>query len=279
MATEKAPAYQWYVKDFRSSLATRRMSFAERGVYREMLDEQWERRVLPDSPEEVADLIAMTDAQHAEVLAAWDVVRRKFVVVSGGIQNLRLEQCRREYKALKREKSAAGRASVEARRQAYGTAQPTPNTRRTDVEQPPNTPRTGGGTPPEPASALATAPASALASATAVAAVPRGVGRQPPLWRFRRFAIFRWQVEELIALVGDVEAFGPFDEWFEALDARAVAAAMVIPDPWEFVKTETLAEAHRRGLAVAVVAPTATLGKQSTRLAGALASIKAGATS
>ena len=42
MALEDAPAYQWYVKDWRSSASTMRMSFAQRGVYREMLDQQWE---------------------------------------------------------------------------------------------------------------------------------------------------------------------------------------------------------------------------------------------
>jgi hypothetical protein len=87
------------------------MSFSQKGVYLEMMLEQWDRRNLPDSAEEVADAIATTDAQVAEVLAAWDVVRRKFVSSQSmptRIYNAALERTRRDQNDYKRAKQVAG---------------------------------------------------------------------------------------------------------------------------------------------------------------------------
>lgn len=105
------PAYQRYVNDWRSSRATMRMSFAERGVYTEMIDQQWLDGSLPDDPEAVADLLAITLEQRAEVLAAWEVVRRKFVEDEkrpGRIYNVKLEKLRRERLQFIRTKQTAG---------------------------------------------------------------------------------------------------------------------------------------------------------------------------
>lgn len=126
MPAEKSPAYQWYVKDWRSSRATQRMSFAEKGVYREMLDEQWERGALPDDPKEVAALIATTAEQEAEVLSAWQTVRRKFITVDDGIINERLEAVRLEKRRYRKTARKGGLARAQqAQRTAAGTFQPT----------------------------------------------------------------------------------------------------------------------------------------------------------
>lgn len=97
---EQAPAFQFYVKEWRSSRAVMRMTFAERGMYLEMLFEQWESYTLPDSPDECSELIGGT---LDEWRAAWPTLRRKFVSdVPGRIYNARLEKVRHERRAYEK---------------------------------------------------------------------------------------------------------------------------------------------------------------------------------
>lgn len=125
--TEQAPAFQFYVKEWRSSRAVMRMSFAERGMYLEMLLEQWEKFTLPDSPDECADLIGGT---IEEWRLAWTTLRRKFVIDdSGRLYNIRLENVRRERSRFARKMQRVSRAGGQARartgkRGKYGTYLP-----------------------------------------------------------------------------------------------------------------------------------------------------------
>lgn len=116
---ETAPAFQFYVREWRSSRAVLRMSFAERGMYLEMLLEQWEKKSLPDNPDECAELIGGTPEEWR---AAWPTLRRKFVTdLAGRIYNVRLERVREElyrFKAIAQESGTRGgkkRASSAAR--------------------------------------------------------------------------------------------------------------------------------------------------------------------
>ncbi|HEX7766726.1 MAG TPA: hypothetical protein VF443_08425, partial [Nitrospira sp.] len=70
-ARESLPGFIFDVQAWRGSNAIKRMSMAERGVYLEMLFEQWDKRILADDPQAVAEAIATTPEQIAEVLAAW----------------------------------------------------------------------------------------------------------------------------------------------------------------------------------------------------------------
>lgn len=166
MAAEQSPAYQWYVKDWRSSRATQRMSFTERGVYREMLDQQWEDMTLPDDAQAVADLIAMTEAQVAEVFAAWPVVRRKFATVEGEpgrIVNLRLERIRTALKRFVKGAKKGGKTrAAQAARDARGAFQATSS--RSSSRAPADHP---GDSPGESQATSSTATAIATAIATA----------------------------------------------------------------------------------------------------------------
>ena len=99
------------VKAWRGSRAVQRMTMAERGVFFEMLCEQWEKRDMPDNAQEVAEAISCTDAQVAEVLAAWPVVRRKFLAARGDdtrIYNETLERTRQKQKENRRKRIDAG---------------------------------------------------------------------------------------------------------------------------------------------------------------------------
>lgn len=113
-------AFLFNVEEFFGSVPSQRMSFSEKGVYLVMLFQQWRSKEhsLPDSAAEVAELIAITPAQAAEIDAAWEVVRRKFVTskhTSGRIYNVKLEETRRKQRAKRKERSETGREGGKAR--------------------------------------------------------------------------------------------------------------------------------------------------------------------
>lgn len=103
MATEPAPAFQFYVQEWRSSRAVQRMTFAQRGMYFEMLLEQWEHYSLPDDPGAVATLCGGTVEEWAD---AWFILRPRFMDrrpqrPDGRIVNARLEKYRRSLRRFK----------------------------------------------------------------------------------------------------------------------------------------------------------------------------------
>jgi len=79
-----------------------------------------------------------------------------------------------------------------------------------------------------------------------------GGRKERPQFQNRRFAVHRWQVDELISMLGaQVEAFD-LDEWLmTGAAARADEEVAIIPNWWEWLKAETLHEARRRGLPLA----------------------------
>ncbi len=101
------------------SIAAQRMSFAEKGVYLSMLFQQWRdpERSLPDDPQAVADLIAVSSSQAAEVLAAWPIVRLKFAPLKrlpGRIANRTMERVRRTQLRNFRKRTEASRLAGKA---------------------------------------------------------------------------------------------------------------------------------------------------------------------
>jgi hypothetical protein len=110
-------AFLFYFERWRGSKRVQRLSFAERGMFLEMMIEQWLRGDLPDNPEAVADAIALTESQVAEVKAAWPRLRQMYVSVEKAesrIQNLSLEQVRRERRAWLRKQQTLGRIGGKA---------------------------------------------------------------------------------------------------------------------------------------------------------------------
>lgn len=116
--TRPSSGYFFDVKEWNGSRAVQRMSFSEQGVYKAMLNYQWEKRSLPDDPQAVADLIASTPSQVEEVIAAWPNVRRKFVSSKGRsatIYNVKLERVRRLQRENRRNRQHAGREGGKAK--------------------------------------------------------------------------------------------------------------------------------------------------------------------
>lgn len=85
------------------------------------------------------------------------------------------------------------------------------------------------------------------------AATPTDARSKRPIFQCERFVVFEWQFADLRRLLGS--AFEDFDihQWFFDLSERADKAGLVVPqrDGGKWLQEQTLAEAQRRGLAVA----------------------------
>lgn len=87
----------WFPRDFASTTAL--WPLVARGVYRELLDLQWNMSsltqpgVLPDDEEALRGAIRVTASDWK---IAWPYVEPKFPLVAGGRQNERLEQHRQD---------------------------------------------------------------------------------------------------------------------------------------------------------------------------------------
>jgi hypothetical protein len=173
VAIELAPAFQFYVKEWRSSRAVQRMTYAQRGMYLEMLLEQWENLSVPDSPTECAALLGGTDE---EWIGAWPALRRNFVDLKksgrpaksvepgtvGRIVNLRLESGRKERKAhLKRSRNGGITRALTASRGNDGTYHPAGEPAGVQPEGQPEI-QVESSTPSSSPSASASASASAV---------------------------------------------------------------------------------------------------------------------
>lgn len=115
---ESLDGFLFNVEKFFGSVSCQRMSFTEKGVYLVMLFQEWRAGSVPDDAAATADLVAVTEKQVAEVLAAWPVVRRKFIVSTvdpGTIVNAALEDTRRKQRRYLRVRAEAGRLGGEAR--------------------------------------------------------------------------------------------------------------------------------------------------------------------
>jgi uncharacterized protein YdaU (DUF1376 family) len=96
----------WYPRDFAS--ATRGWPVTARGVYRELLDTQWDMASLPADPRELRALIGATPNEWK----AWVLIEPKFPIgADGRRRNRRLERHRQKAIELL-ERQRAGAAST-----------------------------------------------------------------------------------------------------------------------------------------------------------------------
>lgn len=58
--------YKWYPRDFAMSSTVRRMSYLAQGIYRALLDLQWEDGSVPTSMDEVAQILRLNEHEQAE---------------------------------------------------------------------------------------------------------------------------------------------------------------------------------------------------------------------
>lgn len=263
--TERPSGYIRDVAAWNGSRAVQRMNFSERGVYQAMLDEQWERRWLPDDPDLLADRIAITPEQRAEVLAAWPKVRTKFVAAESGlprIYNARLEKTRRTQRARFVLRQEAGRAAgkASAAKRLADKALPI-NESLTDVER--------SSTVLEKSSRE-----ESSSDQRREVLVPVTARSKRPIFTGQRLTVFEWQLDNCTKTLGPFTNDFDLHAWFGRLDGEAMRTAMVIPqrDNGAWLNARLLEECQRRGLPVAR-ADVPAAGKLTTRLGSALANI------
>lgn len=111
MAPEKAPAYQFYPRDYADDEAVKLMTYEQEGVYRRLLDHQWTHGGLPADVSHVALLVPKIS--KPKFLKLWPAIAEKFPIVNGRRVNPRMERQRADTDAFKRRKSDAGKAGAE----------------------------------------------------------------------------------------------------------------------------------------------------------------------
>lgn len=122
MPADKAPAYQWYPKDYDSDEAVKLMSYEQEGIYRRLLDHQALHGSIPAEPSEIAMLVPKVTLRR--FLAVWPRIAGKFALVDGRLVNGKLEKVKADTAAFKAGKQFAGKRSAELRLLMHGTAQP-----------------------------------------------------------------------------------------------------------------------------------------------------------
>jgi hypothetical protein len=98
--------YPWYVRDYRSSRKVQRMGYIARGLYRELLDEEFLEGSLPD------DIGALADICGCPVRVmerAWKELEPCFQQIDGRLVNEKLEEMRTEKDKIRVKRADAGR--------------------------------------------------------------------------------------------------------------------------------------------------------------------------
>ncbi len=107
------PWYPWFVSDWMSSGTARAMTLEQRGLYRELLDHQWNDGSLPNDEQQLQRL---GNATPAEWKRSWPVVRQKFVERDDGrLVNARLERVRQQQTEKAAERSDQASRAAQAR--------------------------------------------------------------------------------------------------------------------------------------------------------------------
>jgi uncharacterized protein YdaU (DUF1376 family) len=122
VASDKAPAYQWYPKDYESDEAVKLMTYEQEGIYRRLLDHQALHGGIPAEPRDIAMLVPKVSLKR--FLAIWPRIAGKFALVDGRLVNRKLEKVKSATAAFKASKEHAGKRSAEIRLLTHGSAQP-----------------------------------------------------------------------------------------------------------------------------------------------------------
>lgn len=124
----RLPWVPWDIDRWRISDSREEFSLAERGLYREMLDYQWQKGSVP---EEVGKLARVTGSTVEEITPLLPAVLSKFDRVKGG------RLVNRDMDAIKQEKQSLSgkRAEANAARKTHGGGRPRKTTNETTNQQ------------------------------------------------------------------------------------------------------------------------------------------------
>jgi uncharacterized protein YdaU (DUF1376 family) len=228
MAVDKLLA-EWFWIDRWMGSSAFLLPIEPRGLYREMLTQAWRRGAwLPNDHAAIQRAVGVTVREWGRT---WPVVERYWTVEGDRLFNQTQVEVYAEAKARVERASKRGIKGAKARAQAL--LKHTPSTTQAVLEVKP--------------------PISDLRSPVQRdrSRAPSAGGGAAPLLRFPRFAIWRWQIEDLMEKLGPANRDFDLDGWFATLSARAEAEALVLDHPWDWIKAETMREARRRGLHMA----------------------------
>lgn len=103
---EALPYYRWHWRDYRANRKVQRMTYIERGLYRELLDECWAEGFIPDDLDALAEVCACPKQILRD---CWPALRACFVEASPGtLINPRMDRERTTKDAERAVKAIAG---------------------------------------------------------------------------------------------------------------------------------------------------------------------------
>ena len=100
------PYYKWFWQDWRANRKAQRMSYIERGLYRELLDECWVEGFIPNDISILAEICGCPNDVMAN---AWQVLESCFELVDDKYINKKMESMRTSKDAERLAKSLSGK--------------------------------------------------------------------------------------------------------------------------------------------------------------------------
>lgn len=210
-------------------------------MYLELLLDQFEHGSISS---DTTVLAASLQISHRDFLQPWNAIKNCFSQIkSGRLVNRKLAAERAKAVKFSKAQSASGLRGADARWQAHRLAIGKPNATPMGSDGPRAVPY-----------AIRTASTKDLKKKEEEEKTREPTARSKrPIFSGQRFAVFEWQLDDLMRLLGaHTEAFD-LHAWFFALDARAVKSGEVVPqrDSGAWLQARTLEEARRRGLPIA----------------------------
>jgi uncharacterized protein YdaU (DUF1376 family) len=167
----KAPAFQWFPRDYLTDEAVVRMSLEQQGAYVRLLSHQWLEGSIPA---DMIGLAALCGISAGKMKKLWPGLQKKFSATDDGrLQNQRMEEIREEQANHKQKQSLGGKRGA---------------AKRWGGDKSPNGSPNGSPTPdPMASDSSASASATAIGTDTDIGAVaphpkPEKPKREPSGW-------------------------------------------------------------------------------------------------
>ncbi len=97
-----------------------------------------------------------------------------------------------------------------------------------------------------------------------------------PIFTGQRLTVFEWQLDDCGRILGEFADDFDLHTWFYALDSMAVNEGLVLPkkDGGDWLQSQLVTEAQRRGLPLRMASSVPAAGKLTTRMAEAVANAR-----
>lgn len=259
--SDRAPAFQFYPKDFIGDSRVMQMSLQERGAYISLICFCWDDGWLPADVTKMARLVGATPGQMQKLWPALSDCFKPHPTDVGKLIHPRLERELEKQQEFRQRQSQKGKASAANRKATKGQPEINRGSNLVDVRL-----------QPESNSSIFNLQSSIsrLQSEDKKASASETNARSKwPIFKGRRFVVFDWMLEDMRRSLGSHCDGFDLHSWFYELDEATEQAGVVVPqrDSGKWLQEQMLAEAARRGLPI--VATGATVGKTAGNQAAA----------